>query len=122
MLSTRLIAALCAALFTIPVFAADAAPAAAKKPNILVILADDIGYGDISCYGATKVKTPNLDKLAAQGIRFTDGYAPSAVCTPTRFALMTGMYAWRHAPGAGILPGDAPLSIPTDRATIASLL
>src|SRR4051812_5704108 len=76
-----------------------------RPPNIIVILADDIGYGDLSCYGATKVKTPNVDKLAAQGMRFTDAHAPSAVCTPTRYALMTGQYAWRHPPGSRILSG-----------------
>ena len=94
----------------------------ARKPNVVVILADDIGYGDLSCYGATKVKTPNLDRLAAGGVRFTDGYAPSAVCTPSRFAMLTGLYAWRHPPGSRILPGDAPLTIPTDRPTVASVL
>src|SRR5579872_4370761 len=80
-----------------------------RKPNVVIILADDIGYGDVGCYGATKIKTPNLDKLAAQGLRFTDAHAPSAVCTPTRYALMTGQYAWRHPPGSRILSGAAPL-------------
>ena len=68
------------------------------RPNIVVILADDTGYGDLSCYGATKVKTPNLDKLASQGMRFTDAHCAAAVCTPTRYALLTGQYAWRHEP------------------------
>src|SRR4051812_25514704 len=66
------------------------------RPNIVVILADDIGYGDLSCYGAAKVKTPNLDKLATQGMRFTDAHCAAAVCAPTRYALLTGQYAWRH--------------------------
>src|SRR6266850_2329184 len=65
-----------------------------EKPNIVFILADDIGYGDFGCYGATKVKTPNIDRLASQGLRFTDAHSPAAVCTPTRYALMTGQYAW----------------------------
>ncbi|HEX8912379.1 MAG TPA: arylsulfatase, partial [Humisphaera sp.] len=101
---------------------AEPAPAAPRKPNVVVILADDIGYGDLSCYGATALKTPNIDKLAAQGVRFTDGYAPSAVCTPSRWAMLTGVYAWRERAGRGILPGDAPLSMAADKPTVASLL
>ncbi len=93
----------------------------AKTPNIIFILADDIGYGDLSCYGAKKVKTPNLDRLAAKGIRFTDGYAPSATCTPTRYAVLTGQYAWRKK-GTNILPGNANLIIEPGRTTVASLL
>jgi arylsulfatase A-like enzyme len=84
------------------------------KPNVVVILADDIGYGDLSCYGAAKVKTPNLDKLAAAGLRFTDAHATASVCTPTRFALITGQYAWRQK-GTGILSGAAPLVIQKER-------
>ncbi len=82
-------------------------------PNVVIILADDIGYGDFGCYGATKVKTPNVDKLAAEGMRFTDAHAPASVCTPTRYALMTGQYAWRQK-GTGILSGEAPLCIPKE--------
>ena len=92
-----------------------------SKPNIVFILADDIGYGDFGCYGATKVQTPNIDRLAAQGLRFTDAHAPSAVCTPTRYALMTGEYAWRRK-GTGILPGTAALIIEPGRVTVPSLL
>ena len=66
------------------------------KPNIIIILADDLGYGDLGCYGATKIQTPNIDRLAADGVRFTQGYAPSATCTPSRYALLTGEYAWRQ--------------------------
>jgi arylsulfatase A-like enzyme len=91
------------------------------KPNIIFILADDIGYGDWGCYGATKVKTPNLDRLAAQGRRFTDAHSPAAVCTPTRYAFMTGEYAWRK-PGTGILPGTAALIVEPGRVTVPSLL
>lgn len=94
---------------------------AGRAPNIIVILADDLGYGDLGCYGATKVKTPNLDRLAAQGLRFTDGHAPSATCTPTRYSLLTGEYAWRRK-GTGILPGDASLIIEPGRPTLASVL
>jgi arylsulfatase A-like enzyme len=95
---------------------------APKRPNMVVILADDIGYGDLGCYGAARVETPNLDRLARQGMRFTDAHSPSAVCTPTRYALMTGQYAWRHAPGSRILSGVAPLCIPEGRLTLAALL
>src|SRR4051794_24274537 len=101
-----------ALIYALPLLLFVGTPAlAADKPNIVVILADDIGYGDLGCYGATKVKTPNLDKLAAAGMRFTDAHAPAAVCTPTRYGLMTGQYAWRHPPGSRILSGIAPLSI-----------
>lgn len=90
------------------------------KPNVIFIYADDLGYGDLSCYGATKIQTPNLDKLAASGIRFTNGHATSATCTPSRYALMTGRYPWRKK-GTGILPGDAALIIPTDKTTLPNL-
>ena len=66
--------------------AAGTMPAAENKPNVIVILADDVGYGDLSCYGATKVKTPNLDRIAQQGLRFTDAHSSSATCTPTRYS------------------------------------
>ncbi len=95
---------------------------AADRPNIVIILADDIGYGDLGCYGATRVKTPHVYRLARQGLRFTDAHAPSAVCTPTRYALMTGQYAWRHPPAARILSGVAPLCIPRGTVTLPSLL
>ena len=88
-----------------------------QHPNVIFILADDLGYGDLSCYGATKIKTPNLDKLAAQGIRFTNGHSTSATCTPSRYALMTGRYPWRQT-GTGVLPGDAALIIPTNKTTL----
>lgn len=92
------------------------------KPSVIVILADDVGYGDLGSYGATKTKTPNLDKLASQGIRFTDAHSPSTVCTPTRYAMLTGQYAFRNPKGAGILSGAAPLSIPTDTATLPKVM
>ncbi len=92
------------------------------KPNILIILADDIGYGDLGSYGATKVKTPVLDKLASQGCRFTDAHAPAATCTPTRRALLTGGYSWRQQPGSTIAPGDAAITIQPGTVTLPSLL
>ena len=80
------------------------------RPNVVLVLADDLGFGDLSCYGASVLETPNVDRLAASGLRFTQGYATSATCTPSRYALMTGIYPIRH-PQASILPGDAPLII-----------
>jgi arylsulfatase A len=93
---------------------------AQQKPNVIFILVDDLGYGDLSCYGATKISTPNIDKLAKQGVRFTDAHSTSATCTPSRYAIMTGKYPWRKK-GTGILPGDAALIIPTDKTTLPSL-
>jgi arylsulfatase A-like enzyme len=98
---------------------AEAAPA--QRPNIILILSDDVGYGDLTCYGATHVRTPNLDRLAKEGIRLRDAHSTASVCTPTRFALMTGKYAWRQ-PGTGIAPGDSPLLIPPGSATLPALL
>lgn len=111
------------ALRGVPGRASDAPPrsVAAGRPNIVFILADDIGYGDFGCYGATKVKTPNVDRLAGQGLRFTDAHSPSAVCTPTRYAFITGEYAWRKK-GTGILPGTAALIVEPGRVTVPSLL
>jgi arylsulfatase A-like enzyme len=99
----------------------DSPAAGAGKPNVVVILADDIGYGDFGCYGATVVKTPNIDKLAAQGVRFTDAHSSAATCTPTRYSLMTGQYAWRKS-GTGILSGVAKLCIDTDRLTLPAMM
>ena len=82
----------------------------AEKPNIVLIYADDLGYGDVGCYGATKIKTPNIDQLAKEGIRFTDAHSSSSTCTPSRYALLTGEYPFRKQ-GTGILPGDAKLVI-----------
>ncbi|SHJ10187.1 sulfatase family protein [Pseudozobellia thermophila] len=94
---------------------------AVQRPNIVVIYMDDLGYGDIGAYGATELKTPNIDKLAEGGIRFTSGYATSATCTPSRYALLTGQYPWRRKE-ARILPGTAPLIIDTDQPTLPKLL
>ena len=94
---------------------------AAEKPNIIYIISDDLGYGDLGCYGANKVKTPNLDRLAAQGCRFTDAHATASVCTPTRFAFLTGRYAWSQ-PGTGIAPGNAPALIAAGTTTVPSML
>jgi len=94
---------------------------APQPPNIVFIYADDLGYGDVSAYGATTIETPNIDRLAAEGLRFTDAHAPAATCTPSRFALLTGQYAWRRR-DARVLPGNAPLLIEPGRTTLPSLL
>lgn len=92
------------------------------RPNIVLILADDIGYGDLSCYGAKLVQTPNLDKLAGDGRRFTDFHSPASTCSPSRRALLTGTYSWRQRPGSAIMRGDAPLSIEPGSPTLPSML
>src|SRR5688500_1620197 len=91
-----------------------------KRPNVIFIYADDLGYGDLSCYGATKLPTPNIDGLAKGGLRFTNAHSTSATCTPSRYALMTGQYPWRKS-GTGVLPGDAALIIPTNKTTLPLL-
>jgi len=91
------------------------------NPNIVILYADDLGYGELGAYGATKLETPNLDKLANQGLRFTNGYASSATCTPSRYALLTGTYPWRNKK-AKILPGSASLIIDTAQTTIPRVL
>ncbi|MEO6246738.1 MAG: arylsulfatase [Opitutaceae bacterium] len=97
--------------------------AADSKPNIVFILADDLGYGDLGCYNKdSKIPTPHLDQFAREGMRFTDAHAPSSVCTPTRYALLTGRYAWRSRLQRGVLGAwDKPLIAP-ERLTVASLL
>lgn len=97
---------------------------AKQKPNVVLIFTDDLGYGDLGCYGATKVKTPNIDKLAAEGRMFTDAHSASAVCTPSRYALMTGEYPYRANDGKGIwgpLPITSELIIDTEQLTIADV-
>src|SRR3954469_12112077 len=93
-----------------------------RRPNIVVILADDLGYGDLGCYGATKVRTPNIDRLAREGMRFTRGHSPASVCTPSRYNLMTGRYCWRTWAGHGTVWANDPLLIEVGRMTLASLL
>ena len=92
-----------------------------SNPNIVVILADDLGYGDLGCYGATKVKTPNIDRLAREGRRFTDAHSASAVCTPSRYALLTGEYPFRRNLFGPVM-NQSPLVVDPSRATVASLL
>lgn len=98
---------------------------AETPPNIILIYADDLGYGDVGCYGATKVKTPNIDKLATEGRRFTDAHSPSAVCTPSRYSLLTGEYPIRGNRNRGVwgpCGAESALLIDQEKTTIASLL
>ena len=92
-----------------------------KPKAIVLIYADDLGYGDLGCYGANRVKTPNMDRLAMEGVRHTSAYCTSATCTPSRYALLTGEYPWRRK-GTTVLPGDANLVIEPGRATLLGLL
>ena len=93
----------------------------ADRPNVVLIYADDLGFGDVGCYGATSFQTPNVDRLAREGLKFTDAHAPAATCTPSRYAMLTGEYAWRQE-GTGILPGDATLIIEPGRPTLPGML
>jgi len=109
------------------VLAGTLAPAAAgeagepRKPNIIFILADDVGYGDLSCYGATAFETPHLDQLAAEGMRFTDGYCSASTCTPTRFSFLTGLYAFRRE-GTGIAPPNGGMTVKEEDPTVTKML
>jgi arylsulfatase A-like enzyme len=91
------------------------------QPNIVIIYVDDLGYGDVGAYGATELETPNIDKLAKGGVQFMNGYASSATCSPSRYALLTGTYPWRNKQ-AKILPGTAPLLIDTAQWTLPKML
>src|SRR5206468_1950545 len=99
-------------------FAADAP----KRPNVVIILADDMGYGDLGCYGATKVSTPNCDRLAREGRKFTDAHAPSASCSPSRFGLLTGCYPWRDDRCPAQLNAAEAYKLRDGECTVASLL
>ncbi len=94
---------------------------AARTPNVVFILADDLGYGDLSCFGATHFKTPACDRLAEEGMRFTDAHSPSAVCSPTRYAVLTGRYTWRSWLKNWVLFEQHPLLIDTERLTLGKM-
>lgn len=91
-------------------------------PNIVFIMADDMGYGDLGCYGATKIQTPRMDRLAREGIRFTDAHSSAAVCTPSRYSVLTGRYCWRSRLKEWVLWGFEPPLIEADRLTVAAML
>lgn len=93
---------------------------APKKPNVIVILADDLGYGDLKCYGAKNVETPHVDKLASEGIRFTNAHTVAATSTPSRYSLLTGEYAWRR-PDTDIAAGDVKMIIRPEQYTMADM-
>jgi arylsulfatase A len=101
-----------------------AAASASTKPNLVFILADDLGYGDVGAYKKkpSKIPTPNIDRLAREGVRFTDAHSPSSVCSPTRYALLTGRYAWRTRLRAGVVGIYGTPLIAADRLTVAGFL
>lgn len=90
------------------------------KPNVIIILTDDVGYGDVSCYGGKDIYTPNIDYLASHGVHFTNGHAAASTCTPSRYSILAGQYAFRNKQ-AHILPGSAPLIISTERMTLGKI-
>ena len=89
---------------------------AADRPNVIIIYGDDVGYADLGVYGSTKIPTPHLDKMAAEGLRFTDGHCAAATCTPSRYSMLTGSMAFRKS-GTGILSGNAKMAIDPDQYT-----
>lgn len=94
-----------------------------KPPNIIYVLADDLGYGDVSAFNEnSKINTPNIDRLASEGIKFTDAHTSSAVCSPTRYGILTGRYSWRSRLKSGVLAGNSKALIPATRTTVASML
>ena len=109
-------------IFLLPLLASTALSAQnTKKPNVIVVLADDLGYGDVSIQGSKTINTPNIDRLGLEGVNFKNGYATSATSTPSRYALFTGMYPWK-VKNARILPGDAPLLISTSQYTLPKMM
>ena len=108
-------------LCSTPIIFAEAAAQTKPRPNVVIIFADDLGYGDLSCYGATKLKTPNIDRLARQGRRFTDAHSASAVCTPSRYALLTGEYPFRKELWVPVFLKSG-LILDTNQLTVAALM
>lgn len=106
-------------LISMAMSAAVGIAAEAAKPNVVIIYGDDVGFGDVGAYGAKLIPTPNIDRLAAEGIRFTDGHSSASTCTPSRFSMLTGVHGFRH--GVSILPPNAPLCIPTDIFTLPKM-
>lgn len=94
---------------------------AERQPNVILIVADDLGYGDLSCYGAHRIQTPGIDRIADEGIRFTQGFCTAATSTPSRYSVMTGKYPWSNV-DAKILPGNAALIIDTQKITLPKLM
>ena len=111
-------------LALIVVAAITSVTAAADKPNIVYIICDDLGYGDVHCLApeTSKIPTPHADKLASEGMIFTDCHSGSSVCSPTRYGIMTGRYAWRTRLQKGVVTGFAPSLIDANRQTVAGFL
>src|SRR4029079_926016 len=104
--------------FLVPLFTA-----AAERPNIVYVLCDDLGYGDLKCLNSKgKIATPNFNRVAASGMAFIDAHSGSAVCTPTRYGILTGRYAWRTTLQSGVLGGLSPRLIEPGRLTVAAML
>lgn len=118
-LTSRCLSTALAALLTVALRAQQPSPS--EPPNVVLIYADDLGWGDVGFQGATAVATPNIDRLAGAGLRFRDAHSAAATCTPSRYALLTGEYAFRRR-GTGVLPGDAKLIVAPGRTTLASVL
>ena len=113
------VAVLCSC--SLPAYAGQSSKKEKKtKPNVIIILADDLGYGDLECYGTTRVHTPNVNRLASEGIRFTNVHATASTSTPSRYALLTGEYAWRKK-GTGVAAGNAGMIIRPEQYTIADM-
>ena len=111
------------ALILIGCVSSTVSEAAERPPNIILIMADDLGYGDLGAFNPSgKIKTPHLDRMAQQGMKFTDAHTSSSVCTPTRYGILTGRYNWRSPLKRGVLSGTSKALIPQDRTTVASFL
>jgi arylsulfatase A-like enzyme len=120
--STALLLSGCGSAATL-ISAARSKTTRSRLPNIIYILADDLGYGDLTCLNReSKIPTPNIDRVAAEGVHFTDAHSPSAVCTPTRYGILTGRYCWRTSLKKGVLNGYSPCLIETSRLTVPALL
>jgi len=115
-----LIGIFCLSMMALTSLSAIASDKDTKKPNVIIIYADDLGIGDVSAYGMGELQTPNIDSLANNGLRFDQGYATAATCTPSRYSVLTGQYPWRR--GAEILPGDAPLLISPEQQTLPGVM
>ena len=120
MLKQSLVLSLLVPWTTSTTWAAKKIKTAPSRPNVIIILADDLGYGDLECYGAKNVSTPNVNRLAAEGTRFTDVHAAASTSTPSRYSLLTGEYAWRR-PGTDVAPGNAAMIIKPEQFTIADM-
>ena len=123
-IQSKIVLALASALFLAPLAALRAADEAKPKPNIIFVLFDDLGYGDVKCLGGerSKIATPHLDRLAAGGMIFTEAHSSSSVCTPTRYGILTGRYNWRTRLQNGVLNGYSAPLIDKDRLTVPALL